>query len=116
MADVWFAALQEMAPIADAGPDQNVDEGELVTLDGSRSDVANSRVQISYQWEQEAGGTPVTLSDPQAVQPTFTAPDITGAETLSFRLTVTSEPGFQSTDTISVEVHNPTSSSGSGGT
>ncbi len=117
MADVWFAALQAMVPVADAGTDQNVDEGELVTLDGSGSDVPNSNVQIvSYQWEQEAGGTQVTLSDPEVAQPTFTAPDIaTDVETLAFRLTVTSEPGFQSTDTISVEVHNPTSSSGSGG-
>jgi hypothetical protein len=118
MANLWFSKLQEMAPVADAGPDQNVDEGDLVTLDGLGSDVPNSSVQIVfYQWEQEAGGTQVTLSDPAAVQPTFIAPDIaTGVETLSFRLTVTSEPGFQSTDTSSVEIHNPTSSSsGRGG-
>ena len=90
-------------PIADAGPDQTVNVGVLVTLDGSNSSDPDTGI-ASYLWEQ-TGGASVTLSDPTAVQPTFTAPDL-GAEggALTFQLTVTDNGGLQSTDTCVVNV------------
>jgi hypothetical protein len=48
MADLWFTALMEILPQADAGPDQIVfDE---ITLDGSLSDHPDGET-ISYQWQ-----------------------------------------------------------------
>ena len=58
-------------PTANAGPDQTVDEGDLVTLDGSGSTDPESET-LTYSWTAPAG---VTLSDPNTANPTFTAPD-----------------------------------------
>ena len=105
-------------PTADAGPYQTVNEGETVTLNGSGSSDPNDGI-ASYLWEQTEG-TSVTLSDPNAVQPTFTAPNIgVNGETLSFRLTVTDSGGLQDTDTCTVSCANVTykiiACTGSGG-
>ncbi|UCF01762.1 MAG: hypothetical protein JSV14_15585, partial [Deltaproteobacteria bacterium] len=90
-------------PVADAGPDQTVDEGVTVTLDGSNSSDPDNDI-TSYQWTQTAGIT-VTLSSTTAVQPTFTAPDVgSGGESLTFQLTVTDSGGLQSTDTCIVNI------------
>jgi hypothetical protein len=115
MADVWFAGLLQILPVADAGLDQSVSEFDLVTLDGSNSSDPKSGGNLSFQWEQ-TGGTVVVLSDPTSALPSFTAPDVgSSGETLAFHLTVTDDEGFVSTDTTSVEVHNPDSSGGGGG-
>ena len=90
-------------PNADAGPDQTVDEGETVTLDGSNSTDPDDGI-ASYLWTQTAG-TPVTLSDPTAVKPTFTSPNVgSDGESLTFQLTVTDNGGLQDTDTCIVNV------------
>jgi hypothetical protein len=102
MANAWFASLQQILPLADAGPDQSVDEFETVTLDGSGSTdpkIGNGD-NLSYKWVQTAG-TPVLLSDDTAVQPTFDAP---GAGALTFMLTVTDEDELVSTDTVKINV------------
>jgi hypothetical protein len=103
-------------PVANAGPDQTVSEGVTVTLDGSNSSDADNDI-ATYQWEQTTG-TPVTLSNAAAVQPTFTAPNVgTGGESLTFRLTVTDSAGLQDTDTSLVNISwvniAPTASAGS---
>jgi len=113
MADLWFSGLQEILPVADAGPNQSADEGNIVTLDGSGSDDPKNGILL-YQWQQTTGTA--VVFDEQAVQPTFTAPDVgPSGERLEFQLTVTDVDGFESIDTTSVNVHNPTSSSGGGG-
>ena len=117
MADTWFAdGLSLILPVADAGPDQTVDEFDTVTLDGSSSFDPDGII-ISYFWEQTGSGTSVTLSDQTAIRPTFVAPDVDpSGETLTFKLTVTDNDDSESTDTVSVKVNNPTSSDeGSGG-
>jgi hypothetical protein len=90
-------------PTADAGPDQNVDEETTVTLDGSNSFDPDDGI-ASYQWKQIAGPS-VSLSNPQAVQPTFLAPNV-GSDGVSFtfELTVTDFSNLQSTDTTIVNV------------
>jgi hypothetical protein len=91
-------------PTADAGPDQNVDEETTVTLDGSNSSDPDDGIE-SYLWKQIAGPS-VSLSDPQAVQPTFTTPSVAGnkSTSLKFELTVTDFGGLRDTDTTVVNV------------
>ena len=95
----------EHPPLANAGPDQIVDEGVTITLDGSNSTDPNNDI-ASYLWEQIIDGDiSVTLSDPDAVQPTFVAPYVnSGGESLTFQLTVTDDGGLKSTDTCIVNV------------
>lgn len=92
-------------PVADAGPNQTVNEGTTVTLDGSGSSDPDDGI-ASYVWTQ-TGETLITLSDPNAVQPTFTAPDVgTGGAVLTFRLTVADNGGLPDTDTVLINVSN----------
>jgi len=94
-------------PIADAGPDQTVGEQSSVTLDGSNSSDPEDQKgkTLSYQWKQTAGMPSITLSIPQSVQPTFTAPNVSvGGASLTFELTVTDSGGLQSSDITIVNV------------
>jgi len=90
-------------PEANAGTDQNVDEGVVVTLDGSFSLDIDDGI-ASYLWSQ-IGGPVVTLSDPASSQPIFTTPDV-GPEgaSLTFNLTVTDAGGLQDTDSCIVNI------------
>ena len=123
MANVWFSALEEILPAADAGSNQNVNEDETVTLDGSNSNDPELNPILSYLWEQTEGTDVTLLPNPTIVKPTFTAPGVgSQGETLSFRLTVTHSNGSTSTDTTNVKVNgipddppNDSSSSGGGG-
>ncbi|HEY9162740.1 MAG TPA: PKD domain-containing protein [Desulfomonilia bacterium] len=93
----------DIPPVANAGPDQTKAEGSLVTLDGSASSDPDDEI-VSYAWIQTAGPS-VTLSDPTAKKPTFTAPDVNVAgAVLTFELTVTDTAGLQSTDSVDINV------------
>jgi hypothetical protein len=90
-------------PTADAGPDKNVEEETRVTLDGSNSSDPDDGIK-SYRWKQVAGPS-ISLSDPEAVQPTFLAPNVSEDGTsLTFELTVTDVGGLKATDTTTVNV------------
>ena len=80
-------------PIANAGPDQIVQQGTVVTLAGSATGEVNS-----YQWEQ-ISGFPVQLTNPNTSTATFTFP--TQPAILTLRLTVHG-PGGTSSDDIQV--------------
>ena len=59
---------------------------------------------MTYAWTQQSG-IPVTLSDPSAAKPTFTAPVVsTNGDTLVFQLTVTDSGQLFSTATTRVTV------------
>jgi hypothetical protein len=94
-------------PTADAGADQSVTAGGTVALNGAGSSDPDGVIDV-YRWEQ-TGGPAVTLSDPAADAPTFTAPgtDANGA-TLEFQLTVIDNGGLQATDTCIVSVASGT--------
>ena len=92
-------------PTTDAGSDQEVDEGETVTLDGSNSTDPDNGI-ASYLWTQTTGSS-VTLSDPTATKPTFVTPPVNVNETtLTFHLTVEDNGGLQSSDEISVTIND----------
>ncbi|MDY7227082.1 myxosortase-dependent M36 family metallopeptidase [Hyalangium rubrum] len=89
-------------PVADAGPDQSVDEGSSVVLDGTGSSDPNPGSTLSHAWTQTAGPT-VTLSEASTARPGFTAPQVAADTVLTFQLTV-SDGTLSSTDTVSVTV------------
>jgi hypothetical protein len=91
--------------VANAGPDQTVDAGATVTLDGSSSSDADGH-SLTYAWTQTSG-TSVTLSSSTASQPTFTAPTAASNTTLIFSLVVTdTESADSSADTVTITVNS----------
>ena len=86
--------------IADAGSDQTVDAGAMVTLDGSDSLNTDGDI-IAYLWEQTSG-IAVSLDNEEAMVTTFDAPN--ESTTLQFDLTVYDADGNESTDSITINV------------
>lgn len=90
-----------IAPTANAGDDQTINEQTIVTLSGSGTDSDGSIA--SYVWTQTAG-TSVTLTNANSASATFTAPDISADETLTFKLTVTDNDGATHSALIDIYV------------
>jgi hypothetical protein len=90
---------QAFRPVANAGPDQTVVSGSLVTLDGSDS---GGNID-SYSWAQ-TGGPSVALSNANSVSARFIAPFVSRTVTLTFQLTVVDETKLADTDSTSVIV------------
>lgn len=91
------------APIADAGPNQTVNSGVTVTLDGSGSyDPDNGDVIQTYAWSQISGPT-VVLDDPRAQVSKFTL-STSEAVSLEFLLSVTDNGGLKGYDTCIVNI------------
>jgi hypothetical protein len=88
-------------PIARAGDDQTVVEGVRVRLDGTGSSDPEGQT-LTYAWTQVSGPA-VTLSDPTAARPEFTAPELSGAADIQFKLTV-SDGVHQTTDVVTIRV------------
>jgi hypothetical protein len=84
--DEVVVTVNNQSPNADAGDDQSVDTGALVTLDGSGSSDPDGDLPLTYYWTQ-TGGPAVILNNPVAVAPTFTAPG--DPAVLTFTLAVT---------------------------
>jgi K319L-like, PKD domain/Putative Ig domain len=92
-------------PVANAGPDQAVDQGTTVTLNGS----ASTGVNLTYAWTG-----PITLDDPTSKTPKFTAPQFTppNGASYTFTLVVTEHrggglPDKQSADQVVIMVKQP---------
>src|SRR3990172_9553526 len=85
--------------IAQAGPDQTVNAGTVVTLDGSASTGPADAV-LTYVWTQVSGER-VTVTNADKVRATFTAPNVASDQVLVFELTV-SDGSSTSTDQVHV--------------
>jgi len=93
-------------PTANAGANQTVTSGTTVTLNGTASRDSDGNI-AAYAWTQTAG-TAAALSSATASQPTFTAPVVAAATTLTFSLIVTDNRGDASTaSTVNVTVNPP---------
>ncbi len=79
---------QKICPVADAGPDQFVETGNLATLDGSGSVDPNPGDTLAYSWRFQSmpTGSTATLNNPTTISPTFT-PDLDGFYVLSLIVT-----------------------------
>jgi len=92
-------------PIANAGIDQNVNEGLKVVLDASNSSGIDDEIK-SYEWLQ-LNGPDVLLSDYYAFNPSFIAPEINNNDILiTFLLTVTDTFGMHAQDTVNIKILN----------
>ncbi len=82
-------------PVADAGPDQTVQVGTQATLDGSGSSDPDEDYPLTYSWQivSKPAGSTATLSDPNAVAPSFTADML---DDYTIELIVTDNRGGQS--------------------
>jgi len=101
--DIDNVSLANPPPVANAGLDNTVEMGQTVTLDGSASTTPTGTI-TSRLWTQVAG-TPVTLSDNTAVNPTFTAPTVPViGTTLRFQLTVTDSRSLNASDNVDIIV------------
>jgi K319-like protein len=93
-------------PIANAGPDQSVRMGAIVTLDGTESFDLEGR-PLAYSWTQTSGPE-VTLNDPTSVRPNFTSPDVVRDNTtLTFSLEVNNGRRGSDADMVSIIVMPP---------
>jgi subtilisin-like proprotein convertase family protein len=97
--------VPNQAPVADAGSDQIVVALSAVTLSGLDSFDPDGD-PVTFSWTQTAGPS-VSLSSPTAVQPTFTAPDVTAQTTLTFSLVVSDGSLESAPDSVNVMVRPP---------
>ena len=92
------------APTANAGDDETVTEGAMVTLDGSASSDPEMQT-LTYAWTQTAG-VDVTLSDATAAMPTFTAAtQLLADAVLTFSLVVSDGNMDSTADTVTITVN-----------
>ncbi|HEY1739846.1 MAG TPA: hypothetical protein VGI86_14110, partial [Acidimicrobiia bacterium] len=92
--------------VADSGPDQTGKvAGNTITLSAAASSDPDG-LPLSYSWQQLSGPT-VTLSNPNVVSPTFTAPAATSPSgySMTFAVTATNgNPGANNTNTDATPV------------
>ena len=104
--DTGGGGTTNRAPVANAGPDQSVDELAAVNLDGTGSSDPDGDT-ITYQWT-EVGGSTVTLTGADTATPSFTAPDVLAANTpvvITFRLTV-NDGALSRSDDVAITVND----------
>jgi hypothetical protein len=89
-------------PVANAGPDQSINKGDLVTLDGSGSTDGDGDA-LTYLWTAPAG---ITLSSATAAKPTFTAPDVTADTDYTLSLVVNDGKANSTADVVKITVKN----------
>jgi hypothetical protein len=106
------------APIANAGPDLEVNENISLSLSGSASSDPDIGDSLNYSWKQTAGNPVLDTSagaDKEVL--TFTSPIVSADTIFTFELIVTDKHGIMDTDVMNVLVRDtPSSSSASNNT
>ena len=99
------ATATNTAPVANAGPDQDVTLGDLVQLDGSQSSDPNGD-DLTYAWTfaSQPNGSAAVLSSATVANPTFTA-DVAGEFVVE--LTVSDDELTSSPDQSTISVNTP---------
>ena len=92
----------DKAPIANAGFDQSVNEGVIVSLDGSLSADPDGNT-LTYKWNAPTG---ITLSSTTVAKPTFTTPEILTNTDYYFMLVVNDGTVDSPADQVIVTVKN----------
>jgi YD repeat-containing protein len=100
-------------PTANAGEDIIAISGDLVNLSGILSSDSDGNI-ANYQWTQ-VSGVAVVLSNTTSANASFTAPIVTGAATLQFKLVVTDNGFGTGEDNVNVTVISETYDSDSDG-
>ena len=87
------ANTSNKVPVANAGANQSVNEGEAISLNGSASSDPDNDV-LSYLWTAPAGMTlrssraGMTFTSMTAINPTFIAPEVKNDSVIIFKLVV----------------------------
>jgi ABC-type tungstate transport system substrate-binding protein len=97
----WKDFYLNQIPVANAGIDQTVNEGELTGLRGNTSSDADNNI-LSYSWTAPEG---IILNNGSTATATFTAPNVLADTSYTFTLTV-SDGKSTSTDQVIVTVKN----------
>ena len=98
------SVAQNEIPAADAGIDAEVNEGDVVQLNGSNSIDPDGSIR-SYVWTQIDNGAPsVVINNAAAAEASFTVPSVSGPTELVFQLTVTDNEGASNSDTVTTKV------------
>ncbi len=99
---ISFTGFGNREPIANAGTDQTVTEGDFVILDGSASSDADEN-NLTYKWTAPEG---ITLSSTTVAKPTFTAPEVTTDTEYKFTVVVNDGTVDSKGDEVIVTVQN----------
>lgn len=94
-------AVAGVAPTAEAGLDQTVDEKTKVFLKGSGTD--SDGTIVGYKWTQTSGPS-VTIANRYKAAASFVAPDVGSQQQLNFRLVVTDNSGMKADDSVQITV------------
>jgi hypothetical protein len=102
--DTVTISTENSAPVADAGDPQAAHAGETITLDGGRSQDADSD-PLTFVWSfvSVPAGSTAALSDPTAVNPTFVA-DVLGIYVV--QLIVHDGKLYSDPDTVTISTEN----------
>jgi hypothetical protein len=99
---VYTLVPENHPPVADAGVDQEVEEGSLFTLRGSGDDLDYD--ELTYRWEQTYG--PTVMHDPSdTAELTLEAPPYSAENhTLKFQLVVDDGQDYSEADEVEITV------------
>jgi RHS repeat-associated protein len=110
--DTVVISTQNSPPVANPGPNQTIQAGRTVTLDGSKSsDVDGDPLTFRWSILSRPAGSNATLSDPSAVSPTFFA-DQVGSFVIQLIVNDGSLDSAPATVTITTENTPPVANAG----
>ncbi|MCB1967469.1 MAG: hypothetical protein KDI64_15935, partial [Candidatus Accumulibacter sp.] len=110
--DTVTVSTENSRPIANAGPDQSVRVGTLVSLDGGGStDVDGDPLRYTWQLGSVPAGSSATLNNPDSVNPTLRI-DLPGRYLIALTVSDGKLPSLPDTVTVSTENSPPVANAG----